>query len=74
VRVTWLAGVGGVGVVVGVGGVEGRSIWGSVTGSEKPKIREKKNILKIRNNISEQRKNTLLYWKLIVLVEKTDFV
>jgi hypothetical protein len=41
VRVTWFAGVDGVGVVVVVGGVEGRGIWGSVTGSENPKIREK---------------------------------
>jgi hypothetical protein len=32
VRVTWFVGVGCVGVFVGVGGVEGRSIWGSVTG------------------------------------------
>ncbi len=32
------------GVVVGVGGVDGRSIWGSVTGSENPKIREKKEL------------------------------
>ena len=30
------------GVVVGVGGVDGCSIRGSVTGSENPKIREKK--------------------------------
>ncbi len=30
------------GVVVGVGGVEGRDIWGNVTGSENPKIRERK--------------------------------
>ncbi len=29
------------GVVVGVGGVDGRGIWGSVTGSENLKIREK---------------------------------
>ncbi len=52
-RVTWFAGVGGVGVVVGVDGEEGRGIWGSVTGSENLKIREKKDFLKIRNNISE---------------------
>ena len=32
VRVTWFAGVGCVGVFVGVGGVEGHGIWGSVTG------------------------------------------
>jgi hypothetical protein len=32
------------GVVVGVGGVDGHSIWGSVTGSENPKIREKKEL------------------------------
>ncbi len=32
VRVTCFAGVGCVGVFVGVGGVEGRDIWGSVTG------------------------------------------
>ncbi len=32
VRVTWFAGVGCVGVFVGVGGVEGRGIWSSVTG------------------------------------------
>ncbi len=32
VRVTWFAGVGCVGVFVGVGGMEGRGIWGSVTG------------------------------------------
>jgi hypothetical protein len=32
-----------------------------VTGSENPKIREKKNFPKIRNNISERRKNTWLY-------------
>jgi hypothetical protein len=32
------------GVVVGVGGVEGCNIWGSVTGSENPKIREKKEL------------------------------
>jgi hypothetical protein len=32
------------GVVVGVGGVDGSGIWGSVTGSENPKIREKKEI------------------------------
>jgi hypothetical protein len=31
-RVTWFAGVGCVGVFVGVGGVKGRSIWGSVAG------------------------------------------
>ncbi len=31
-RVTWFAGVGCVGVFVGVGGVEGHGIWGSVTG------------------------------------------
>jgi hypothetical protein len=30
------------GVVVEVGGVDGRSIWGIVTGSEIPKIRERK--------------------------------
>jgi hypothetical protein len=42
--VTWFAGVGVVGVVVGVGGVEGRGIWGSVTGSENPKIRVKKEL------------------------------
>ncbi len=44
VKVTWFAGVGGVGVVVGVGGVEGHNIWGSVTGSENPKMREKKEL------------------------------
>jgi hypothetical protein len=32
------------GVVVGVGGVEGRGIWGSVTGSENLKIREGKEL------------------------------
>ncbi len=32
------------GVVVEVGGVDGRGIWGSVTGSENPKIREKKEL------------------------------
>ncbi len=58
---TWFAGEGGGGVVVGVGGVYGCSIWGSVTGSENPKIREKKNFLKIRNNVSERSKNTSLY-------------
>ncbi len=42
------------GVVVGVGGVVGHGIWGSVT-------ERKKNFLKIRNNISEQRKHTSLY-------------
>ncbi len=41
---TWFAGGGGVGVVVGVGGVEGRGIWGSVIGSENPKTREKKEL------------------------------
>ncbi len=30
--VAWFTGVGCVGVFVGVGGVEGHSIWGSVTG------------------------------------------
>ncbi len=38
-RMTWFAGVGGVGVVVGVGGVEGRGIWGSVTGVTANKVR-----------------------------------
>ncbi len=32
------------GVVVGVGGVDRRSIWKIVTGSENPKIREKKEL------------------------------
>jgi hypothetical protein len=32
VRVTWFTGVGCVGVFVGVGGEEGRGIWGSVAG------------------------------------------
>jgi hypothetical protein len=32
------------GVVVGVGGVDGGGIWGSVTGSKNPKIREKKEL------------------------------
>jgi hypothetical protein len=47
--VTGFAGVGSVGFFVGVGGVEGCGIWGSVTGvtakkSESPKIREKKEL------------------------------
>jgi hypothetical protein len=32
------------GVVVGLGGVDGHGIWGSVTGSENLKIREKKEL------------------------------
>ena len=43
-RVTWFAKVGGVQFFVGVGNVEGRGIWGSLTGSENPKIREKKEL------------------------------
>jgi hypothetical protein len=34
----------GWGVVIGLGGVDECSIWGSVTGSENPKIREKKDL------------------------------
>jgi hypothetical protein len=44
VRVTWFTGMGGVGVCVGVGGVEGHGIGGSVSGSENPKIRENKEL------------------------------
>jgi hypothetical protein len=40
--------VGDVGVVVGVGGVDRRGIWGSVTGvtakKENPKIKERKEL------------------------------
>ncbi len=34
------------GVVVGVDGVDGHGIWGSVTVSENPKIREEKELSK----------------------------
>ncbi len=50
------------GVFIGVGGVEGHGIWGSVAGvTLQKKVRtqkkeRKKNFLKIRNNISEQKK------------------
>ncbi len=42
VRVTWFAGVGGGGGFVGEGGVEGRGIWGSVTGVTAKKVRTQK--------------------------------
>ena len=63
VRVTWFAGVGGVGGCCWSGWCGWAWHMGKCDRyhSENPKIREKKSFLKIRNNISERRKNTSLY-------------